>query len=70
MIEIQNKINCCGCYACKSICGKHAITMRKDKEGFEYPIVDTNLCIECGLCEKVCPVINVEPEKANQNQIF
>ena len=48
MIEIQNKINCCGCYACKSICGKHAITMRKDEEGFEYPIVDTNLCVECG----------------------
>ena len=68
MIELKDKINCCGCYACMSICGKHAIALCKDEEGFEYPVVDTNLCVECGLCEKVCPIINVEPEIANQNQ--
>ena len=42
--------------------------MKEDEEGFRYPEVDTEKCIDCHLCEKVCPVINVEPEKANQNQ--
>lgn len=32
--------------------------MTEDEEGFLYPYVDTQVCIDCGLCEKVCPVIN------------
>ena len=32
--------------------------MVADNEGFLYPQVDTTVCINCGLCEKVCPVIN------------
>lgn len=32
--------------------------MREDEEGFRYPVVDTSLCSNCGLCESVCPVIN------------
>ena len=31
--------------------------MVPDIEGFLYPLVDENLCTECGLCESVCPVI-------------
>lgn len=30
--------------------------MREDEEGFLYPMVDTTLCVNCELCEKVCPV--------------
>jgi coenzyme F420-reducing hydrogenase beta subunit len=32
--------------------------MESDDEGFLYPIVDNTICINCGLCEKVCPVIH------------
>lgn len=32
--------------------------MREDDEGFLYPKVDESVCIDCGLCEKVCPVIH------------
>ena len=42
--------------------------MKEDEEGFRYPVVDTEKCIDCHLCEKVCPIINVDPEKANHNQ--
>ena len=58
MIQIQNKEKCCGCTACKSICPKECITMAPDEEGFLYPIVDVTTCINCGLCEKVCPILN------------
>lgn len=58
MIDIKDKINCCGCHACLTVCPKQCIKMHPDEEGFLYPIVDTNFCIDCGLCEKVCPVIN------------
>lgn len=36
--------------------------MQEDSEGFRFPIVDTTTCIDCGLCEKVCPIITVKPE--------
>lgn len=54
MIEILDKETCCGCSACKNICPKGAITMKPDGLGFIYPEVDRSICIECGLCNKVC----------------
>ena len=50
------KKECCGCTACLSACPKQCISMVPDEEGFLYPVIDKNLCINCGLCEKVCPV--------------
>ena len=32
--------------------------MTRDEEGFAYPKAEPSLCIECGLCEKVCPMLN------------
>ena len=58
MIIINDKKDCCGCHACATVCSKHCITMQADEEGFLYPVVDASTCTDCGLCEKVCPVIN------------
>jgi len=58
-MEIYNKkINCCGCTACMNICPKKAITMKEDEEGFLYPVIDKEKCIQCGLCKKVCAFQN------------
>lgn len=54
MISIKDKKNCSGCSACASICPKQCITMTEDNEGFLYPKVNEDICINCGLCEKVC----------------
>lgn len=56
MINISNKSECTGCSACYSVCSKNAISMVTDKEGFKYPEVDESLCIDCGLCDRVCPI--------------
>lgn len=58
MIVLTKKEDCCGCNACVQICPKKCIEMREDQEGFSYPHTDQYICIDCGLCEKVCPVIN------------
>lgn len=52
----NKKTECCGCNACAEICPKHCITMVADAKGFLYPKVDTAACIECGVCERVCPL--------------
>lgn len=51
----KKKELCTGCTACFSICPMNAITMKKDEEGFAYPKIDINVCINCGKCETVCP---------------
>lgn len=55
---LAEKEHCTGCSACASICPKSCITMVPDKEGFWYPGIDLKSCINCGLCEKVCPILH------------
>lgn len=55
---ITDKSQCCGCSACVQRCPKQCISMYEDEEGFLYPVVDGQRCINCGLCKKMCPVIN------------
>lgn len=55
MIQISDKSNCCGCTACVQRCPKQCIAMQEDVEGFFYPHVDLDSCVNCGLCEKICP---------------
>lgn len=57
-ISIKKDSDCYGCRGCLNICPKHAIVMLENKEGFLYPVVNEDKCIDCGLCLKVCPVRN------------
>lgn len=63
MIRILDKSQCCGCEACRNICPRQCILMKEDKEGFLYPEVNLADCIDCGLCEKVCPVLHPAKER-------
>jgi coenzyme F420-reducing hydrogenase beta subunit/acetyltransferase-like isoleucine patch superfamily enzyme len=65
MIQIKDKEICCGCNACGDVCPKGSITFKTDIEGFWYPEVNLDTCIDCHLCEKVCPVIQVDKLKKN-----
>ena len=50
---------CSGCGTCSNVCPKSCISMVRDAEGFAYPSVDEQKCIECGACLKKCPVEKV-----------
>lgn len=64
------KKECCGCGACYSSCPVNAITMDPDSEGFLYPSLDSQVCIECGKCTKACPSLNPRLEKSAKPLCF
>lgn len=49
---------CTGCSACLHICPKSCINMVPDNYGFLYPHINDKICVNCGICEKSCPVLN------------
>lgn len=64
MIRITDPHDCCGCSACAQRCPRQCIAMVEDGEGFLYPQVDEAMCVDCGLCERVCPLLNrAEPRE-------
>lgn len=50
--------DCTGCKLCSEVCSKAAISFDYER-GFWYPIVNANKCINCGLCAKKCPGLNI-----------
>lgn len=47
---------CTGCEACKQVCPVDAISMVKTREGFYYPSINNESCINCKQCVKVCHI--------------
>lgn len=61
MLKLFDIIDTCtGCGACVSSCPKQALTLTYDKEGFYYPYIDKDKCVNCKICEKSCHVLNAE----------
>lgn len=70
MEEIVSKSLCTGCTACMHNCPKSAISFVEDEEGFKYPIINQEKCVDCGICKKTCPVLNTkENESINKSYV-
>lgn len=71
MRYIVEKSLCSGCSACASVCHVGAIKMEYDKEGFIYPTLSEDKCVDCGACGRVCPINSAERiEKADYLRTF
>lgn len=58
---MEDMIYCTGCRACEKVCASKAISMTKNEEGFLYPQIHEEICVDCGKCRRVCPgIIGVE----------
>lgn len=57
MQEIAEKNICSGCSACANACPAECIEMKYDGEGFLYPHINEDACINCGKCKRICPVL-------------
>ena len=55
-INAKNLIHCTGCGNCALSCPRNCIQMLANEEGFLYPYINQNLCIECGKCLNVCQI--------------
>lgn len=64
--ELYSEDACCGCGACAAKCPKEAISIETNEFGFKYPYIDSNRCIDCKACKKVCS-FKKEKEKISNN---
>lgn len=61
---------CTGCFACQNICPHHAITLPENREGFYYPVIDKSRCVDCGLCDKICPQLHQSSAYSMQHAYY
>ena len=62
MVDVGTR--CCGCGACFYSCPQKCIKIVNNKDGFPVSLVDVDSCVQCGRCEKVCPVLIDIPTSA------
>lgn len=56
--KLADQKKCSGCSVCVQVCPTKALVMQRNERGFSYPKLNSELCIDCHKCEKVCPVMN------------
>lgn len=54
---IVNSRKCTGCMACYNMCPNNAISIEEKEDGFLYPQIQQEKCINCGICIKTCPIV-------------
>lgn len=69
-LETLSKSECTVCTACVHACPKQCISLAPDEEGFYYPQIDKNVCVNCGVCKKICPVEHPSFENSPSPRVY
>lgn len=70
MINFDFLKDCTGCSVCADACPQSCIRMIKSHYGYVIPSVTKNLCVECNLCEKVCPTFHTQHIKYGAREVL
>ena len=54
--SIVSSGKCAGCMACHSVCPSKAIVIAEGSDGFLYPKIQPDMCVDCGVCFETCPI--------------
>ncbi|MBD5403774.1 MAG: 4Fe-4S dicluster domain-containing protein [Treponema sp.] len=57
-VSMLDESRCYSCRSCLLSCPNGAIEMSETVEGFQYPKVSRERCIDCGICAARCPALN------------
>ena len=69
MVTLDSHEKCTGCGASYHACPQQAIYYYDDEEGFPTPQIDKDKCIECGICNNICPSVHM-PKTQNTIQAY
>lgn len=69
-LDTLKKEDCLGCEACVQACRLGAIAMEEDEEGFRYPKIDCEKCVDCNFCRKACPIEHMPTRHAENKLAF
>ena len=61
MPQLAQYKECTGCMACVDSCNHNALQTLLNTEGHIVPMIDDSKCVNCGLCEKACPIMGKLP---------
>ncbi len=57
--NVSHIVDCFGCGVCATVCPKDIIDIRLNSKGFYTPVIsEPEMCIDCGLCTRVCSYCN------------
>ncbi len=67
---LANVRDCTGCLVCVDSCNHNAINSYIGVDGHYYVRVDEDKCVDCLLCEKICPVVSKQQYGKNEYAKF
>lgn len=71
MVQLAINDLCTGCSSCVAVCPYQCLSMEPNENGFLHPVfLEREKCLECGLCEKTCPVLKHKKTKQQNTKAY